>query len=180
MEMFVVIILIALMLVAVFFAWKAVSHTRMTPQLPIKRIPFVSSSYYEYGDCPYMTENVFGCELFLKWVYDNRNRIEIAYIRPFIDDENYYTFFVTTPYVLGGWMFLEIDKNGVELYVAKDLWELKHSFRKAAYSPNWNYVSTDSKRLWTKLRLWHNEQVELAKQMGYGINWINPKLKEQK
>lgn len=171
-----VIINIVLMIIAVFFLWKSAPFLNMV-WTPIKGMPIIGRSYYEDGDCPYMGDSSFVCELFLKWVWDNRNRIEIACIRPFLDDMDDYTFFVTTPYVLGGWMFLNIDVNGVELYVAKDLRELERSFRKAAYCPNWNYVSTYSKRLWTKLRLWYNEQVELAKQERRGRNWVNPKLK---
>lgn len=132
--------------------------------------------FYRNGiDCPYMGDNQ--CELFLEWVLKNRHRMDIASLKkPF---HNYLNciFFITRPYIMGGFMFITIDENGVELNVAKNIKEFYKSYTKVSYCPNWDYVSTRSKKNWLELYSWYEEQLKTAEQKGYSDGYINPKVK---
>lgn len=138
---------------------------------------FRGRSYYKGDDCPYMSTDCKYCEQFLQWVWDNRNRIEVAFLPDYHSDDDY-ILFVTTPYVLEGWMFLSIWKNGIDLFVAKDIRDFGRSPSQAKYCPNWTFVSTYSKRLWLKLYKWYSE-LNANVVSNYGITYVNPKLIEE-
>lgn len=123
--------------------------------------------YYRGNDCPYMGESVITEENFLRWVWDNRKRIKPAFVPRYCYKDDDYCYFVTTPYILGGYMFIDCDEYGIELSIAKDSESLGKSISKVSYGCNRFYVSTSSKKLWLKVYKWFNEQSqELYKKYG--------------
>lgn len=133
--------------------------------------PFIQikdNFYYNGNDCPFMSENCDHCEEFLEWVWDNRNRMEFA----FSGWRN--VFVITTPYVLGGYMFINYGDNGIDLNIAKDKYSYDRSYSKATYCPNWTFVSTVSKRLW--LKVYEYFESEATK---YPDDYINPLIKNK-
>ena len=131
--------------------------------------------YYQGNDCPFMGVSLSYSHLFLKWVWDNRKRIEVAGLPYYCRRNNNWVFFITTPFVLGGWMFITCADNGIELKVAKDLDDFGRSYTKVSYCPNWNFVPTSSKRLWLKVYKYFEEQKEIATKT-FSQEWVNPKL----
>lgn len=119
--------------------------------------------YYKGNDCPFMSRTGQHCEAFLRWVWDNRNRMELA----FKGWRN--VFFITTPYILGGYMLINYDEHGIDLNIAKNKYDYESSYSKAAYCPNWEYVSTASKRLWLKVFEYFETEAEK-----YPKDYINP------
>lgn len=163
--------LIAILIILVL-AW-VLTHKKNIPQPPV--ISIKNGFYYHGDDCPFMSVNDFYAEQFLEWVWDNRKRIEVAGLPYYCRWDNNWVFFITTPYVLGGWMFITCKNNGIDLYVAKDLDAFGRSYSKATYCPNWSHVSTSSKRLWLKVYKYFEEQKAMATEK-YGKKWVNPKL----
>lgn len=161
-------------LIILVLPWTLFCKTNI-PQLPF--ISIKNRFYYHGDDCPFMSINDFYAEQFLEWVWDNRKRIEVAGLPDFRRWDNDWVFFITTPYVLGGWMFITCEDNGIDLNVAKDLDDFSRSYSKATYCPNWSGVSTSSKRLWLKVYKYFEEQKAMATK-NYDKDWVNPKLKD--
>lgn len=163
--------LIAILMILIF-VWL------LTYNKNILQPPFISIKnkfYYHGDDCPFMSPNDFYAEQFLEWVWDNRKRIEVAGLPCYRRWDNDWVFFITTPYVLGGWMFITCEENGIDLDVAKDLDAFARSYSKATYCPNWGHVSTSSKRLWLNVYKYFEEQKAMATEK-YDKEWVNPKL----
>lgn len=134
------------------------------------------------NDCPFMFGNYvnyFKAEMFLRWVWYNRRYIEPAFMPYYTRYKNEWYFFITRPYVLGGWMFITCADNGVNLNIAHNEKDIDNSYSKSSYCPNWPGVSHSSKILWKKVSAWFDEQNRIADEK-YDKDWINPLILNQR
>lgn len=167
------IIIVAILLV-VFYGVVLYTSTHTPLTIAMLKLPHLRKDdfYYHGDDCPYMSNTIDDEELFLEWVWDNRDRIEPAFC-PNYHYTNDYVFFITTPYILGGYMFLSYNENGIHINIANNENSLGYSVSKTSFGCNRNYVSTKSKRLWLKVYEYFDEQSKELNRL-HGRNFVNP------